>query len=560
MHAHAPPCAGRACSPGLWLTAGGLCMHAPPSVTEALRHVAPLFRADPLPDHHSRHLADAACGGELEDCCAGGTCDRDDLACVTALCVPCGAAYDPACDAPGVPLCNDGLVFRPDGRLCRNPNPPPPPCGDEIELCCPGDVCNSPDLSCGDYGLCEPCGGAYSQPCTDPSVPPCNGPLVLDDYGFCTQDFSAPPGAPCGAEFGVCCDDGSCSDAGAVCVEGRCYACGTRGQPACGADYAETVVPQCFFFLEPDGDLTCVERPCGGVTELCCNRTDCNGSLVCYELLCRPCGTPGQAACDYTEDDFVDEPGVNEPFCFDFLYQDNDGVCQVAEPGQLFGTCLDGGRCEGESDCYLADPDGTGGVCLVYEQSACGYDYAPCCGRTCESGLGCNDNSCSPCGAEGFPACSSVGGFQCAPGLFVGGGGICSGPPLPPPPPLPAPDAPAPPPPVPPKPTRSPKGLPPGFGTFPAVRECGARLGPCCPGDRPSCSEDGLTCVGALCVPCGGRLERACVDDAGEKSCGEGLEVVAGACVPTGPRTAGTHPGHNGNARGFTPLDNTQSE
>eukprot|EP00892_Ulva_mutabilis_P002814 jgi/Ulvmu1/12533/UM090_0020.1 len=534
----APGCGGSDCFGGLHLTAAGLCHPRPPSVAETLHHAEQQLQGEPYGTHtqlqpHIRQLTDAACGDEYQDCCENDGCNNPRLACVTALCVPCGADPGPACTDPSVPPCDDRLLFDAEISRCRPGSPPPVICGGRAEQCCTeGPACEMLELACSDQGLCDPCGGAYNQPCDSYGVPPCFGPLVLDDYGaLCVQDFSSPPGAPCGGEFGFCCEGGGCDNPESACVEGRCYPCGTLGQRACGADYADfelidyvyATVPTCFFFLQPGAGLVCDEGPCGAQAELCCDRTACDDDLVCYKQLCRPCGTPGQAGCDYTEDDFVDEPGVNEPFCFTGLYLDNDVICRVPEPGQDFGQCLEGGQCEGDDiNCYLEESDG--GVCLAYEYStACGYEGVPCCGRTtCEVGLGCADDTCSPCGAQGFPPCTDVGFFQCAPGLAVGEGGLCGLLPRPPPP----------------SPMMPPVSLPQGppLGKPPGMRPCGMRLARCCTGDAPTCG-DGLVCFSTVCLPCGGGAQRACVDsETGDESCSEGFEMRSGICIPSRKR------------------------
>lgn len=468
----------------------------------------------------SRHLTDAPadCGSELQECCEAGGCNAATLTCITALCVPCGSRGDPACTDPSVPECDPGLVPG-DGTFCLPPPgapPPPPPCGGPDEACCDGDTCKPDDsgLECID-GSCIACGELYEPPCTLDGVAPCVRPLDVDDQGLCAQGVFNPPGpdAQYGTEFAFCCDGDTCVDASHACVEGRCYPCGTIGQEACNAEYVEDYfAPICFFYLEADfGDgLKCKSPACGGLTELCCDRTGCNDDLTCYELLCRPCGTLGQVACDYNGDVYPpDPPGVNEPFCFDGLEPDADGLCAQVACGANRGPCCEGGQCDSDDlICYIPE---NGGFCADPYELACGYEYAPCCGGSvCQPGLGCNDRSCFRCGAEGFPVCTEIGRFRCAPGLVIDEDGVCvrptaGPPPLPPPPP-------------------SPKAPPP-------LKSCGVKLAPCCEGSV--CDGAELFCIEGQCLSCGGRGQLVC--PGGGRACKEGLEERSGICVPVRP-------------------------
>lgn len=491
---------------------------------------------------HSRSLTDAAadCGGaESAPCCPGRDCLRPDLTCraiPTDTCVFCGTFGVPVCTDPTVPACAPDLLpseGNAEVDICLpppRPPPAPPPCGGDYAECCDGDACDHPTLTCVD-GRCVGCGDRYDPPCTDPGVEECNRPLTIGDLGQCQQSLGRPPpgpDVPCGGLFAFCCDGSACDSADLACVEGRCYPCGTLGQVACGADYVEdpNIYASCFFYLQPDYDdgLRCTEPACGGVVELCCDRTACDGDLVCNERLCRPCGTLGQAACDYGADTEYppDPPGVNEPFCADDgLAPDEDGVCVQLPCGADRGPCCEEGgeACEGDLTCFIPE---SGGICADEYSRACGYEYAPCCGASvCEPGLGCNDNSCTSCGADGYQACTDVGFFQCAPGLFVNGEGVCveAAGPLPPPPPPPGPPGPKP----------FPKPFP------PLLRPCGGRLAECC--DGGGCNSTDLACRADRCLPCGGRGQFACPVATGGSSeggapCKMGLQEISGVCIP----------------------------
>lgn len=65
-----------------------------------------------------------------------------------------------------------------------------PACGGNLQVCCPGSVCDSSSLACSGV-LCRVCGGFAQPGCTDPSVPQCAGTLSVV-AGLCLSAAGTP--------------------------------------------------------------------------------------------------------------------------------------------------------------------------------------------------------------------------------------------------------------------------------------------------------------------------------------------------------------------------------
>jgi hypothetical protein len=308
----------------------------------------------------------------------GGACRGEDGVCFGGTCVAC--ADDADCGP--CERCDDGNTCVADAS--RN-----------------GTACSGGAGVCLG-GVCEPCGGSGQICCFDgPNQPP------TCEAGFqCEPSGTVPVCAPCGGDGEPCCllgDDGDvlyCGEGFGCRVADNtavCAPCGEPGQPCCldiDFDAPPTGLPfSCGEWAYcPPSDESLVCAACGGAGQPCCEDVwnpagpqpaPCRDNLVCSGAggTCTPCGGSGQPCC----------PDLQN---------------QTVTCGAGLGCTLDAGV----------------PVCAI-----CGGDGEACCvevvdGKllpSCESGLGCNGQTCEPCGGRRERCCIDFASFTpfCDPGL-----------------------------------------------------------------------------------------------------------------------------------------------
>jgi hypothetical protein len=173
----------------------------------------------------------SACDG----CCVDGTCLPKGASCGEGL----GMCMGPSCSgvgAPGEP-CLTGQVFVGVGITSNDPN-----------LQCfyePWTGCTTTNTTCGDAGVCVPCGVAGT-PCCEFIQIFCVDGTYCKDQQMCDSECGK-AGEPCcyGDKAVACADGGVCMTSAAsspTCVPARsceadggvCGSCGNIGQACCG--------------------------------------------------------------------------------------------------------------------------------------------------------------------------------------------------------------------------------------------------------------------------------------------------------------------------------------
>ena len=135
-------------------------------------------------------------------------------------------------------------------------------------------------------------------PSTDTPSPPTDIPSPPTDIPSPPTDIPTPPtdtptpdaGVRCGGVDEACC--GTACNGGAVCLAGRCAACGAEGQRCCAAG-------ACVGGTACDGAFC---RPCGRVGAACCPGELCTSGAVCASGRCGADadrdGVPAPLDCD----------------------------------------------------------------------------------------------------------------------------------------------------------------------------------------------------------------------------------------------------------------------
>ena len=289
-----------------------------------------------------------------------------------------------------------------------------------------------------------------------------DGLAEFDEQGqrICNQDEGCepPPHEPCGTEGNACCRLNNNCQAGLICFQGTCTACGTAGGPCCAGNTCNsgsacqggtcvrtcgtqglaccTSGPACDPGLGCSGG-TC--NPCGRGGQTCCAGSTCNSGFNCTAGTCTVCGGNGQTCCAsggcggglYCATGNTCRPipcgTANGQCCLGVPYSQQ---CQLA--GSQYACNQFSGRCE-----FCGSTNGpcctTGQACTFPSHNVCDSSHrciscgsigqTCCAGNACDAGYACANSRCQICGGRSQPCCTS--GTSCQSGLTCGPLGQC---------------------------------------------------------------------------------------------------------------------------------------